>query len=96
MYTLPRFFPPSIPPPIAAAVPNGVNAFTRPSMAFTPVVPRSTKNFTKSESTTVEDNCSTAELNCETLPEILSKYLLFSSEAEPTLSIACAVAFSAS
>ena len=65
-------------------------------MAFTPVVPRSTNNFAKSESTTVEDNCSTAELNCETLPKILSKYLLFSSEAEPTLSIACAVAFSAS
>ena len=87
--------PANIPPP-NARVPNGVNAFTRPSIAFTPVVPRSTNNFAKSESTTVEDNCSTTELNCETLPEILSKYLLFSSEAEPTLSIACAVAFSAS
>ena len=93
---MPTFLNPATIPPIAAVVPNGVNAFTMPSMAFTPVVPRSTKNFIKSESTIVEDKCSTAELNCETLPEILSKYLLFSSEADPTLSIACAVAFSAS
>ena len=58
------FFPPSIPPPIKPAAPNGVNAFTRPSMAFTPVVPRSTKNFSKSLSKTVFDNDWSAASNC--------------------------------
>lgn len=93
---MPTFLIPANNPIPAERVPNGVNEFTRPSMAFTPIVPRSTKNLTRLESTIVEDNCSTALLNCETFPEIESKYLLFSSEALPTLSIACAVAFSAS
>ena len=62
---MPTFLIPANNPAPNPIVPNGVNEFIRPSMDFTPIVPRSTKNFTKSELTTVEDNCSTAELNCD-------------------------------
>ena len=54
------FLPPRIPPPIKPIVPRGVNAFIRPSIAFMPVVPRSTKNLIKSDSITVDERCSTA------------------------------------
>ena len=60
---MPTFLIPSPAPPSKPIVPRPPRAFTRPSMAFTPVVPRSTKNLIRSESTTVEDNCSTALLN---------------------------------
>ena len=62
---MPTFLIPANNPIPAERVPNGVNEFTRPSMAFSPIVPRSTKNLTKSELITVEDNCSTAELNSD-------------------------------
>ena len=71
---MPTFLKPATIPPIAAAVPNGVNAFTMPSMAFTPVVPRSTKNFIKSDSTTVEDKCSIADSKDFTCPPMLSSF----------------------
>lgn len=60
---MPTFLIPANNPPPIARVPRGVNALTRPSMAFTPVVPRSTKNFTKSDSTSVDDKCSAADSN---------------------------------
>ena len=83
-------------PAPAPTVPSVPILFIRPSIAFTPVVPRSTKNFSKSESNIVEDNCSVALLNCETLPEILSRYFSFSSADEPNELTDCSTAFSAS
>ena len=71
---MPTFFIPANNPAPNPIVPNGVNEFTRPSMAFTPVVPRSTKNFTKSESTTVEDKCSIADSKDFTCPPMLSSF----------------------
>ena len=60
----PAFLIPASNPAPRPIVPNGVNAFTMPSIAFTPVVPRSTKNFSKSLSKTVFDNDWNAASNC--------------------------------
>ena len=62
---MPTFLIPANNPAPNPIVPNGVNEFTRPSMDFTPIVPRSTKNLTKPELITSDDNFSTALSNCE-------------------------------
>ena len=62
---MPTFLIPVNKPIPAERVPSGVKVFTMPSMAFTAIVPRSTKNFTKSELITSDDNFSTALSNCE-------------------------------
>ena len=71
---MPTFFIPANNPIPAARAPNGVNVFTRASPDFTPVVPRSTKNFTKSDSTTVEDRCYIADSKDFTCPPMLSNF----------------------
>ena len=79
--------------PIVGMIPTKL---IRPSTALVIPVPRSIKNLTSPELTNVFDSCSAELLNFSILPPILSRYLAFSTEALPTLSIACAVAFSAS